>query len=138
MAEHLILMAALIAAPAPKDTRREVDPPTGLWRIDRLEIDGETSPLKLSDRFLKFTDHTMNLVAHGFDVTACQVRCSSIGDELQIDMGVAGSSEFRKGIYRVDGDKLIICEAAEGMSRPTKFESSSKLKTTLWILRKVK
>lgn len=108
----------------PSDRERLI----GSWYAARLEMQGEADTRPLKDK-LVITQEALSLVGGPEEYRLDEKRTPK-----QLDFGIA------KGIYKLDGDKLVICTttSSSAKTRPTEFKTTPEDELWLWEFRRAK
>lgn len=139
----LLGLALAAAAPAPKEAPKK-DPPSlvGEWAVESA-IHGGKPEKKSGPASITFTADGKLQVREGKDAKPEELPYSHNPkkDPPEIDLteprgGMMGG-EVMKGIYRIDGDTLLLCLSIEG-ERPTTFDSPAGSNRILVTLRRAK
>jgi uncharacterized protein (TIGR03067 family) len=135
----------VLAAPAPKDRRTRAEPPAGDWVIERLEQDGR--PVSEGSRFgLRISTDGLHLLSLRVPESPYKLGTTSEpatffaaagGGKAEVDLFPDDPKRLKKGIWKVDGDNLTICEADPGQDRPGDFAAPEKSGRTLWVLKRL-
>lgn len=110
----------------------------GVWRVVALEVGGKKAEEK-EHRSAKLLFEGEQLYAVADETGgAATVRLDASKTPHEIDLTVRPRNETKAGIYRLDGDKLLLCfpEDPKG-TRPAKFQSLPG-KSVLMVLERVK
>jgi uncharacterized protein (TIGR03067 family) len=141
MSGSLFLVAIAIGAPALKN------PPTaggltGEWRIESLTIGGEPAPQPDEPDFVVFGSDgklSSRRGATGLLVERGRFVVQAAAELKMIDIDRGSPDGPSQGIFRVEGETLTICLAADKKAiRPQAFESPPKSEHSLFLLRRVK
>jgi uncharacterized protein (TIGR03067 family) len=120
MTTVFLAVALVVAAPAPKDKKPDPGPIEGEWVIQSYVLGGREDNIERGEKVR---------LSEGFLVVGenekVRYTLDSKADPPRIDMTpVRGKHEPILGIYKLDGDSLVICfPKGGGADRPTKFES---------------
>jgi hypothetical protein len=122
----------IVGAPALKEVRRPTKPPVGMWTVRSMTRDGLTvefrnGTVEIAERFIAFS--------HIGGVREDRAAFFTADGAPQVDIGSPG--QVTKGVWRVDGDELTICTAAEGAGRPDSLAAPKGSRRTLWALSRV-
>lgn len=132
-------LALLVAAPATKDPPKK-EPPSlvGVWNIESAVKGGKAEPSD-AEGSLEFTkDGNAILKERGKAINATyKSDAKKSPAEMDLTISDRGMSFTMNGIYKFDGESLIICLAFMG-ERPTKFESPERAMTVLLTLKRAK
>jgi hypothetical protein len=124
-----------VSAPGPKDVRKPTDPPTGDYVFEKLEDDGRVHKEDAygpSDCTARFTSAKWIVFVGRFPVEE-RAEYHKNGDFLEIDLPDSGL----QGIWKVDGDTLLLCFGAPGGDRPTEYTAPKDSKRSLWTLKRI-
>lgn len=132
-------LALLVAAPATKDPPKK-EPPSliGVWNIESA-VKGGKADAADAEGSIEFTkDGNAILKERGKAINATyKIDAKKNPAELDLTLSERGMSITMNGIYKFDGESLIICLTFMG-ERPTKFESPEKAMTVLLTLKRPK
>jgi len=118
-----------VAAPSPNPEQKPVEPPAGVWRVQLMVWDGLTMQLKGGT--VRIDGRSFIFAMMGGEVTG---RAHFFVFEGKPRVDIESADGVVRGIWRLKGNCLSICTAAEGDARPTVFESPSGSRQTLWTL----
>lgn len=137
-----ILLAAAAGSPgAPqiKDPLRPPAPVVGEWAGESVEKGGRASELKAGALRLSFTADGTCVHAAGGSEGAGRYGAGAAGDPGTIDLAPPGvPGDPWRGIYRVDGDALIVCLRTGPGDRPDSFQTGPGSGTVVLRLKRVK
>ena len=137
----LVALAGLLpanAAPGPKDEKDAGPKLEGEWKVESWEQLGQMLELS-ADWSFKGDKYTLNM---GANLEEGSIKLDTAKKPHTIDLKItggncAGNDQF--GIYKFDGDKLIVCLAWPGdKDRPTEFKSTADARTILITLKRPK
>ena len=125
----LLALAYPLSAEPPKEMT-DLEKLQGEWVLVGLDVREKTVPAgKLAGTTLVIKKDTYTTVVQKKEYPAT-FTLDPKQDPKHIDMlipGDSGAPQLSKGIYKVEGDKLIICRGqAPGGERPRNFVSSAK------------
>lgn len=139
----LIGLTLAVAAPAPKEAPKK-DPPSlvGDWAVQSAvrggKVEKDDGPASIT-----FTADGKLRVREGKREKPEEIPYTHNPkkDPAEIDLTEPGGGmkggEVMKGIYRIDGDTLLLCLSMEG-DRPTTFDSPAGANRILVTLKRVK
>jgi uncharacterized protein (TIGR03067 family) len=132
---------AATGAPRPKykAERTPTDPPAGEWSVEKIEEDGEVLKSKkpgLEGWSARFTSDKWIVSIRRATITDTQVACFQNGNVSEIDLSPKNPKATRKGIWKIDGDVLMMCYGEMGGDRPTDFTAPKDSGRTLWTLKR--
>jgi len=125
-------------APRPKDMRKPVDPPSGDWIVQRIEGDAEREANKGSDWVVSFGPKSWKVLVGRVPLTDERAAYYQNGEVFEIDFGSQDSKRACKGIWKTDGDRLLLSYGEPGADRPNDFVIPKDSKRTLWTLKRKK
>jgi uncharacterized protein (TIGR03067 family) len=130
-------VALLLGAPALKDRREPAEPPVGEWSVERLEVNGHAI-VKAPDGYtrLRITRTAIALVPFGSGEEVAFFAADR--GHAAVDYYPGDPKKLRKGIWKLDGDTLTICEAGRTADRPNEFTAPEGSKRAMWVLKRVK
>jgi uncharacterized protein (TIGR03067 family) len=142
MTPTLLALALTVAAPAPK-TAPKKDPPSvaGEWALESallgaVAVEREEGPCVLTIS----ADGKFGIREGEDDVPeVLTYRLAPAKDPAEIDLATTGDPPVTRvrGIYKVDGDTVLLCWTEKG-GRPTTFASPAGSKVALYTFRRVK
>jgi uncharacterized protein (TIGR03067 family) len=122
-----------LGAPAPKENRKFAEPPAGEWQIVLLELNGNAIKAKLDkDYSLSIDKDSMSVQLLGLKFSTERVAFFE-GNEIDFNPGDA--KMLRRGIWKLNGDELLICDGGLNKPRPKEFSTSDG--GALWKLRRL-
>ncbi len=144
----LCMTVAVLALTVGSVTGREDKKPSleGTYVIIGLEVGGKALPeadiakTAEADRTIKITADKMVANRAGKeDSTSYKIDASKTPHEIDtIGKSPDGKAETSYGIYKIDGDKLIICvvDSEKATDRPKEFKTTADGKAMLMTLKK--
>jgi uncharacterized protein (TIGR03067 family) len=146
MAGRVVLVSvltshALTGAPRAKDVRKPEMPPPGEWRVERWETDGRLVEFKTgsaTEKIVRFSSSKWTLSYKEASVPIMEWAAAYYQVEAvhEVDFNSDEPKQFRKGIWKLDGDVLLICYSRPGADRPTDFTAPKGSSRTLYTLRR--
>jgi uncharacterized protein (TIGR03067 family) len=135
MTTVFLAVALVVAAPAPKDKKPDPGPIEGEWVIQSYVLGGREDntergeKVQLSEGLLVVGENEK--IRYTLDPKA---------DPPRIDMTpLRRNQELILGIYKLDGDTLLICcPKGGGAERPTEFKSPTESQIVLMTLKRKK
>jgi len=141
MSGSLLLVAVAVGAPALKA------PPAGSglageWRIESLTVGGQKDPQPEEPDFVVFGPEgtlSSRRGAAGPLIERGRFTARTENEPATIDIDRGSSDGPFRGIYRVEGETLTLCLAADGKAtRPQAFASRPKSDDRLYVLKRIK
>jgi uncharacterized protein (TIGR03067 family) len=135
----ILASALLLGAPAPKDGRTPTDPPSGEWEVLKREDDGSViydNKDRPTDRTMRLEASKLVLVFRGKFPREQRAAYYKNGEAFEIDLSPDDPPSVTRGIWKLDGDTLLICLGVPGGNRPTDFTAPGGSKRTLWTLKR--
>jgi uncharacterized protein (TIGR03067 family) len=140
MAPSLFAAVALaVAAPGPKEARK--DPPTlvGEWAVQAAVIGGKRDDPPAGTTWTFTADGKSVLTISGAAGGAAGMYTTDPKkDPARVDISAGPKGTPMKGVYKRDGDALTLCLGLDPDARPAGFESKAGDKVILLTLTKVK
>jgi uncharacterized protein (TIGR03067 family) len=138
MTSALLLMAASLAAPGPKDPPKK-DPPAlvGEWVVEGTVVAGQPKPLPAGAAWVFTADGKAEFrVGRGKPADRGTFTADPRKDPAEVDITLGAGAAVR-AIYRAEGDKLTLCMAQTGADRPKGFDAPPGSTAVLWTLKRV-
>lgn len=143
MFTHLVLgLTVVIAAPAPKEAKKEAFPVVGEWVVEKISAAGMDIPI-VGEKTMGFrfqADGALIMVRDGKDDPK-QGKYTIDSKQTPIHLDIIppdGEGKSVKAIIKMDGDKLILCGTNDGAERPTDFVSAAGSKVMIMTLKRAK
>ena len=138
MTPVLLLLAASVAAPAAKDTKKDPDTLVGEWAAESLVKGGKPAKVHEGTGLTFGPGGKVLLSERGKDVEATYTSdAKKAPPHLDIVVPGGGAGPTLTGIYKRDGDTLTLAFGPDG-ERPAKFESADGSKVMLMVLKRKK
>jgi uncharacterized protein (TIGR03067 family) len=139
----MILLGALaLGAPAPKDKPNPAEGLLGLWELERTESAKKEQPRQRDGplRYRFEMDGTWVVLDGDKEVVARRpFKFDAKASPATLDLGSGKDGrEMSLGIYKIEGDKLTICDTPPKQGRPTEFATPTGSVNYLMIFRRVK
>jgi uncharacterized protein (TIGR03067 family) len=138
MTPVLLLLAATVAAPGPKDPPKK-DPPAlaGEWVVEGLVVAGQPKPLPAGAAWVFTADGKAEFwVGRGKPADRGRYTADPRKDPAEVDITL-GPGETVRAIYRTEGDKLTLYMGQPGADRPTGFDPPAGSDAARWTLKRV-
>ena len=135
----LLASSLVFGAPALKDEGKSPKAPEGRWAVERMERDGQVwEGASLQGRVVIYTKTKCTLEINGahYGTEAAEYRVAR--GVQQVDFSAEGLSGVKKGIWKVDGDTLTVCESEPGGERPSDFTAPAGSKRSLFVHKRIK
>jgi uncharacterized protein (TIGR03067 family) len=134
-ASLLIGLALALGAPAPKDAKTEPGKIEGNWVAESYVLGGKDEG---RDKGVVFTFADGRIKRESEEEVSYVLNPKA--DPPQIDLTpVKGKQAAIHGIYKIDGDTLLLCfTKGASADRPTKFESPDGSRIVLFTLKREK
>lgn len=130
MIPALLAMVALTSSAADPDPKAEFQALVGKWDLVKSELGGKdvTSQLKELDFRIKANGAYTATVGKEMDEGSFTIDLTK--DPKQMDITSTGkggpnAGKTIKAIYKLEGNKLVVCYALGGGDRPTKFTTTA-------------
>lgn len=138
----LTALALAVGAPGPKDPpKKDTNPLLGEWVGEKAESGGMPLPIPVGGVSLEFKpDGKLVMGDGGKPPEEAGYTADAKKDPHEIDLmppAAGGKVMTMVGIYKVEGDTLMLCLAAVG-ERPKKFESGAGQATILMTFKRAK
>jgi uncharacterized protein (TIGR03067 family) len=138
----VLILSALAAAPKEDDNARDLAKMQGDWACDSFERDG----LKVPDddaqalfRTVKGNGYTIFRFNKAIGKGTFKLDAKKSPRAIDLTpAGAAGKGGPLLGIYKFEGEKLVMCYAGPGQARPKAFSAREKSGQTLtvWVREK--
>lgn len=147
MMQVLFVMCSLVHVSSSQDSiSQEVQKLNGTWNVVSSQTDGKdfTARLKgfqylFDGQFIKLMDANGKPVLRSDnkpDERPFLINVLTNPKTMDMTIQIKSKSFMSLGIYRLDGDELMLCFSEPGSPRPTAFQSKDG--TTLITLKRVK
>ncbi|MBI1917379.1 MAG: TIGR03067 domain-containing protein [Planctomycetes bacterium] len=134
MIEQLLVLAAGLLAPVPKDDATK-DKIEGTWVVVSATRNGKTND-EIKDDKVTFKDGKLTIKAKNKDETATY-KVDPAKKPKEIDITHEGGKTMQ-GIYVVEGDTLKVCFSKPDSPRPTEFSAKEGSDCMLVVLKREK
>ena len=108
----------------------------GAWLLTALERDGRTLPM-LGNLQIKLVFRGDNVTFEYPDHTEVGTYRLQVGSNPKT-IDVLAELDTSRGIYRLEGDSLVICGVPAGQERPAEFATKPGTKQILYRLKRQK
>lgn len=138
----IVVVGAAAGAPGPKgkDARTPADPPAGDWWVEKVEDNGGNFYSKGRVEKLawdaRFTADKWVVSLGGVPLSDERVEYYQNGKVFEMDLSPDDPKKFQKGIWRIDGDRMLVCYGPPGGDRPTDFTAARGSGRMLWTLKR--
>lgn len=123
MTTLLIGLALAVGAPAKKDRAPKEPSLIGEWFVESMLFGGKPWKSQPGGTFQFMADGKMVIKGKDGEKTGTY-RTDTKKNPAEVDLDVIGPDWILPGIFKIDGDTLIICHVfGEEQPRPKKFES---------------
>ncbi|HKA06036.1 MAG TPA: TIGR03067 domain-containing protein [Gemmataceae bacterium] len=135
MTALLLTIALAVAAPAPKDKKPDPGPIEGEWVIQSYVLGSKEDDSEKGEK-VRISDGVLVVG----ESEKARYALDSKPDLSRIDLTlVEGKQPKILGIYKIDGDTLVLCfPKGGGADRPAKFESPAGTRIVLMTLKRKK
>jgi uncharacterized protein (TIGR03067 family) len=135
----LLTLALVAAAPATKDTKKDVPSIVGEWAIESAHRGDKADPPP-PDTTWTFTGDgkSVLVIGGGRGTTESKYTIDLKQTPPWVDVAEGPKGMPLKGIYKADGDTLTLCFAEKVGERPMGFESPAASKAVVLVLKRVK
>ena len=121
MTPLLLAIPMVVAAPVPKDFKKEVPAFEGEWQLAWHESNGRKSVV--AGYVWVFGPENITVHNAGRTNPPIPIAVDTKTSPMSLDFR-NGNGGGRAGIFRIEGDTLTLCLSSNG-TRPTEFESSA-------------
>lgn len=135
----VVLLIAGTAFTADKDA--ELKALEGTWLLDAATLDGRDHTLDFQGMklILKGTDYAIEF---GENSDKGTITIDPAKSPMWIDIKTGEKGPFKgktlPGIYKLDGERLVLCCHADAQKRPTEFDAQSKTRNMLLTYKRQK
>jgi uncharacterized protein (TIGR03067 family) len=119
-------------APLPQSDLQRLQ---GMWIAHSAEVEGKPLPPEKVVGSLRFQGNKLSLLMPDGKVDEVSVTLRFAANPKQIDMVSLDKQKHLRGIYRFDGDRLILC-VDDGNGRPTDFTTKSGSTRQLMVFKR--
>ena len=137
----LVGLALFVGAPAPKDAKKDSPTVVGDWVAESIVENGDADPMPGKLTVSMTADGKLTIKEGNDEPERSKYTIDPKKDPTQIDiiepLGNGMKSITVPGIYKFDGDTLILCIAQKG-ERPKAFASAKGDRTVLITLKRIK
>lgn len=120
-----LVFVALLQTPAEEQAKKDLDMMQGTWTIAALEVEGKDVPAD------KLGGSVLTIMGDVYEVKVkntkypCTLKLHAGKNPREVDMVFmepGGGEKVNKGIYKLEGDKLVICRGLNAnQERPGQF-----------------
>jgi uncharacterized protein (TIGR03067 family) len=139
LAVGLAAVLAVVGGTAAQDKKTDKELFQGDWKVVTVQVGGKDLRDQLPRKVVTFSGDKVTVMGDA------EYKLDPSKTPKQIDVTVGEGPDdgpdqkgTHPGIYKLDGDKLVIHQAQPGQDRPTGFESKEGTKTLLLTLERVK
>ena len=139
LAVGLAAVLAAVGGGAAQDKKTDQELIQGDWKVVTVQVGGKDLRDQLPRKVVTFSGDKVTVMGDA------EYKLDPSKTPKQIDVTVGEGPDdgpdqkgTHPGIYKLDGDKLVIHQAQPGQDRPTGFESKEGTKTLLVTLERVK
>jgi len=134
----LLGVAIGVSAPALKDPPPKLEPIVGEWEIESVTMDGKRATSRVGIRY-EFTADGQRISKsdRGDKPRSVKYKVDPKADPLAIDLIGPTDGAADRGIFRVEGHRMVFCFSFDSDTRPTKFESPAGSRLILMVLKRV-
>ncbi|HEX3152579.1 MAG TPA: TIGR03067 domain-containing protein [Gemmataceae bacterium] len=141
----LVGLALIVGAPAPKDAKKDAPTVVGDWVSDSIIDRGDADPNPGKLTLTMTADGKLTIKEGKEEPEKLQYTVDSKKDPAEIDIlepvdnavGNGMKTHTIPGIYKLEGDTLIICISHKN-DRPKTFTSTKADRTVLITLKRIK
>jgi hypothetical protein len=125
----------VLGAPALKDVRKPAKAPDGDWAEVYFQRDGEGGTLPPMPKVRV----TATAIDWGPPLSPPRAVAffEPAGGPAEVDLDPGDPKKLQRGIWRLDGDTLLLAVADQGCARPARFRTSAGSGHTLWVFKRV-
>jgi uncharacterized protein (TIGR03067 family) len=137
----LTALALAVGAPGAKDPPKKEASIVGEWGVESAVVGGKRDdpPAGTTWAFTADGKSVLSVAGgKGAGPGPSTYTADAKKDPAQVDITAGPKGTPMKGIYKRDGDTLILCLSLDGDSRPAVFESKEGAKVILLTLTKAK
>jgi uncharacterized protein (TIGR03067 family) len=132
-------LALIAAAPAPKpDSKKDPPTPIGVWSVESALKGGRKDTSPPGSTMELTAEGKMVLHENGKDISGTyKTDPKKDPAELDLTLDAGGAMVTMQGIYRIEGETMMVCLTFMG-DRPKTFDSPDQAPQVLLTLKRVK
>lgn len=122
----MVGLAVMLGAPGSTEPPKKAEGSSivGEWVCTKCVADGRELPEEVRSSIkMRFTADGKFHSQFGPDIGDGTYKADASKDPAELEFTSTKAAKGKKGIYKVDGDLLVLCAADGERGRPTKFES---------------
>jgi len=126
-----------VSAPGLKDPPKKETTIVGEWSIENATIDGKPEKSHPSIRYEFTKEGQLTIRRDDAPTEAFSYKIDPTADPPTISLGEKPNA-LSRGIFKVDGDKMLWCVSFDTKKRPNAFEAPAGSRQMLVVLKRVK
>ena len=135
----LTALALSVGAPAGKDAKKDPQTLVGEWAVETAVVGGKRDDPPAGTTWAFTADgKSVFAIAGGPDSARGTYTTETNKDPARVDVSAGPKHLPMKGIYKRDGDTLVLCLVQDRDDRPAAFESKAGSHAILITLTKAK